>query len=222
MNDLVFTIITAMDINGGIGLGNQLPWHMPAELQHFKSMTNGKVVIVGRTTYESLPPAALKGRRYVVLSRSGNCLRREEDTAASNVREAVLIAAIESADKKEVMIAGGKEIYQQFMDFADKAIVTVVNADTKADTFLPVGMFDEWPVKSAHSLTCDHSGLDAHVTYYQRPAEGRLTPCIGMCSCSLGDIKCRGCGRTDIQVSTWNTYPKAYKRLLCQESKHVT
>lgn len=215
-----FTIIMAHDLIGNIGKAGHIPWHMPADLSHYASMTRGKPVIVGRKTYESLPEVALSSRVYIVITRdTGYALRRSADYRVSSVQE-----AIETADRMtdvEVMVAGGREIYRQFLGLADRAIVTTVRKVTEGDTTIPVDAFDGWKVEACHTLNCDESGLRGRVTYYTKPNGEILTPCEGTCSCTQGDSICRGCKRTDEEVRDWNRYCPALKRLkmevLCQD-----
>jgi len=215
MNTL-FTIIMAVGKYGAIGINNMLPWSMPEELQHYKSVTSGKIVIVGRKTYQSLPPAALRGRRYLVLT-TGEVSVRDEDMVCSSWKEALLLASKES--NGEVMIAGGASLYKEAIHFADNAVVSVVDTDREGDTYFDVRAFDCWGLKRLQGISCQQSGLYADVYHYTTKVKAS-TPCVGICSCSLGDDICRGCGREARVVTEWNSYPPALKRLLNKEAKH--
>lgn len=215
-----FTIIMAHDLAGNIGKDGGIPWHMPADLAHYSATTKGKPVIVGRKTYESLPDVALNSRVYIVATRDTDySLRRPEDCKVSSVQEAIEIA--DRMKASEVMVAGGLEIYRQFLGLADKAIVTKVRKVADGDTTISLDTFDEWKVEECRNINCEVSGLQGLVTCYVKPTRELLTPCVGTCSCTQGDSVCRGCNRTDEEVRDWNRYCPALKRLkmeaLCQD-----
>src|SRR5271154_3499119 len=105
-------LVVAVAENDVIGRGNQLPWHMPADLRHFKSLTLGKSVLMGRRTYESMGKA-LPGRTNIVLSRSPEFAPRD-CIVVKNLAEARAAAGAQSV----LMVIGGAEIYRQCLAFA--------------------------------------------------------------------------------------------------------
>jgi dihydrofolate reductase len=112
----------AVSENDVIGRGNRLPWHLPADLKHFKNLTVGKAVLMGRRTYESIGKA-LPGRVNIVLSRSpeyspGDCI------AVKTVRDARRAAGAQPA----LMVIGGAEIYRECLPAADRIHLTLVHA----------------------------------------------------------------------------------------------
>jgi dihydrofolate reductase len=122
MNTSVFELVVAVSENDVIGRGNGLPWHLPADLRHFKSLTFGKPVLMGRKTYESIGKA-LPGRTNIVLSRSedfspGDCL------VVKTLEEARIAAGAQPA----LMVIGGAEIYRQCLPHAVRIHLTLVHA----------------------------------------------------------------------------------------------
>lgn len=124
-------MIVAMAENRVIGLDNDMPWHLPADLQHFKKTTLGKPVIMGRKTYDSIG-RALPGRLNIVVSRDVD-LVIDGVTCVSTVEQA--IAAANGVD--EVMIIGGATIYEHFLAAANRLYLTFIDLKTEGDTHFP-------------------------------------------------------------------------------------
>jgi dihydrofolate reductase len=116
-------LVVAVAENDVIGRGNQLPWHLPADLRHFKSLTLGKPVLMGRKTYESIGKA-LPGRTNIVLSRS-------EDFAPGDcvVVKTLDAARIAAGAQAALMVIGGAEIYRQCLPLASRIHLTLVHTD---------------------------------------------------------------------------------------------
>ena len=130
MNQSEITLILARARNGVIGRDNQLPWHIPADLKHFKALTQGKPMIMGRRTFESLP-GLLPGRRHIVLT-------RDKDWSAPGAEVAYdLAGALGLAGDEGVSVIGGAEIFALFLDWADKIELTEVDADVAGDATVP-------------------------------------------------------------------------------------
>lgn len=115
-----------------IGFENQLLWHLPKDLKHFKEITSGHPVIMGRKTYESIGKP-LPNRTNIVVSRKTDWFE-EGILIVGSIKEAVKFA---KKIDEEVFIIGGGKIYEQTMDIVDKLEVTLVKADLQADTFFP-------------------------------------------------------------------------------------
>lgn len=115
-----------------IGFENQLLWHLPKDLKHFKEITSGHPVIMGRKTYESIGKP-LPNRTNIVVSRK-TAWFEEGILIVGSIKEAVKFA---KKIDEEVFIIGGGKIYEQTMDIVDKLEVTLVKADLEADTFFP-------------------------------------------------------------------------------------
>ncbi len=115
-----------------IGFENQLLWHLPKDLKHFKEITSGHPVIMGRKTYESIGKP-LPNRTNIVVSRKTDWFE-EGILIVGSIKEAVKFA---KKIDEEVFIIGGGKIYEQTMDIVDKLEITLVRADLQADTFFP-------------------------------------------------------------------------------------
>ena len=114
-------LVIAVAENDVIGRGNQLPWHLPADLRHFKSLTLGKPIIMGRRTYESIGKA-LPGRVNIVLSRSTGFA--PTDCVVVNTLDAARLAA---GPQRALMVIGGAEIYRQCLPEASRIHLTLVH-----------------------------------------------------------------------------------------------
>jgi dihydrofolate reductase len=128
---MILSLIAAMANQQVIGFNNQMPWHMPADLAHFKKVTLGKPVIMGRKTYDSIG-RLLPGRRNIIISRQA----KPENVAADWVSSLDAALAI-VADQAEVMIIGGAELYRQTVTMADRLYLTKIDLDTQGDAFFP-------------------------------------------------------------------------------------
>ena len=126
-------MIAALDRNRGIGHGNQLPWHLPDDLKHFKALTLGKPVLMGRKTAQSLG-RALPGRTNLVLTRSGE-VPFDGMRAVASREQALATCHAEAAD--ELCVIGGGEIYRLMMEHASDLYLTWVDTEVPADTHFP-------------------------------------------------------------------------------------
>ncbi|WP_282270816.1 dihydrofolate reductase [Stenotrophomonas sp. PS02298] len=127
------SLIAALDRNRGIGHDNAMPWHLPDDFKHFKALTLGKPILMGRKTAESLG-RALPGRTNLVLTRSGQ-VPFAGMRAVASLDEARTIAAGEGAD--ELCVIGGGEIYRLLLDQATDLHLTWVDTEVNADTHFP-------------------------------------------------------------------------------------
>lgn len=126
------TIVVAMGLKNEIGADNQLLWHLPTDLKHFKEMTTDHPIIMGRKTFESIGKA-LPNRTNIVVSRKKDWFQ-EGILIVGSIKEAVKFA---KKIDEEIFIIGGGNIYEQTMDITDKLEVTLVKAELEADVFFP-------------------------------------------------------------------------------------
>lgn len=126
------TIVVAMGEKNEIGSGNQLLWHLPKDLKHFKDLTSGHPIIMGRKTYESIGKA-LPNRTNIVVSRKKNWFQ-EGVLIVGSLKEAVKFA---KKIDENIFIIGGGNVYEQTMEIADRLEVTLVKANLEADTYFP-------------------------------------------------------------------------------------
>ncbi len=126
----IISLIAAIDEAGGLGLNNQLLCHLPADLQHFKKITMGKPIIMGRKTFASIG-RALPGRTNIVLSHSPLSID------GVIVADSLLKVVEQYQETDELMIIGGAEIYRQSMDMATRLYITRIHHHFTADVFFP-------------------------------------------------------------------------------------
>lgn len=136
------TIVVAMARNRAIGLRGEMPWHLPDELRHFKKVTLGKPVIMGRKTREAIG-MALPGRQNIVISRNPAFIAAGCQTASS------LEQAVELAHGTELMIIGGGELYRLALPHASRMVLTVVDCEPEADTWFPEWQRSEWELQGS-------------------------------------------------------------------------
>ncbi len=146
-------LIYARAANGVIGNQGGLPWHLPADLRHFKALTTGKAMIMGRKTFESFP-APLPGRRHIVLTRDAHWQANGAQVAGS-VQEALALAG-----DAPVAVIGGAEIYAQFLPRAEWIELTEVDGTYQGDTTMPP-LGPEWREVGRE----DHPAVDGKPGY---------------------------------------------------------
>ena len=139
------TLVVAMAKNGAIGHGGRMPWHLPADLAHFKKITWGKPIVMGRKTFEAIGNP-LPGRQNIVVSRNPEYSPPGCDVAAS------LEVAIELAASDEVMVIGGGQLYEKALPMANRMIVTEVDSEPEADTWFPEWDTSQWQEQSRQSF----------------------------------------------------------------------
>ena len=149
----MITIIAAVAAHGGIGCRGNLLWHISADLRHFKAVTMGAPVVMGRNTWESLPRRPLPGRRNIVVSRTPGYEAPGADTFAS-VEEALASAAITAREhpdgEKQVFVIGGGTLYARALPLADALELTRIDAVAgECDTWFPAIDFTQWRLVSS-------------------------------------------------------------------------
>ncbi|MYN15980.1 dihydrofolate reductase [Rugamonas sp. FT107W] len=145
------TIIVAMDAQRGIGINNTLPWKLPEDLAHFKRVTTGHAIIMGRKTFDSIG-RPLPNRRNIVITRNADW--RHEGVEAVNSVE----AALALLDGAPGYVIGGAEIYKQSMQLADQLIITEIARTFECDAFFPAleaGAWEETAREQHASATAD-------------------------------------------------------------------
>jgi len=131
MNKPIISIIVAMAKNRVIGKNNQMPWHLPADLAHFKKVTLGKPIIMGRKTFESIG-RPLPGRKNIIISRNSK-YKVEGCESVTSIEDALLLVK----DEEEIFIIGGGRLYAELISFADKLYLTFIDLDVDGDTKFP-------------------------------------------------------------------------------------
>lgn len=137
--------IVACDALGGIGIGNKLPWHIPQDLAHFKKVTSGKPVIMGKTTFQSLP-FVLPGRLNIVIS--STLITVPSGVIVVDSPAKALIHAAMNNTTGEAVVIGGAAIYDTFLDFYDCVYITKVEKEYATDTSLSLDFLKSLSNKS--------------------------------------------------------------------------
>ncbi|GIQ67707.1 dihydrofolate reductase [Xylanibacillus composti] len=138
----MITMIFAMGRNRVIGRDNKLPWHLPADLQYFKSVTSGSTVVMGRLTHESIG-RPLPNRRNIVIT-SDRAYQAEGCEIMHDIADIVQYAKAE----EELFVIGGAGLFSQLLPYAAKMHITWIDEEFEGDTFLPEWDRSEWKLVS--------------------------------------------------------------------------
>ena len=163
MSDTRISIISAMASNRAIGIRNTLPWQLPEDLKHFKALTMGHHIVMGRKTYDSIGKP-LPGRDTVIVTRNADyavpgCL-------AVNSLEAALTV---SHGEAEVFFVGGAELYRQALPIAHRIYLTEIQRRFDGDAFFPAFDTNQWNETSREKHhTEGPNGFEYHYVVYDR------------------------------------------------------
>lgn len=170
-------LVAAMARGRVIGQGGRMPWHLPADLRHFKATTLGRPVVMGRKTFESIGFRPLPGRPNLVVTRSdptrfeaaGALVFPSLDAALAGARD---LARRDGAD--EVAVIGGGEVYRQALPLADRMLLTEIDLAVEGDTHFPAFDAEDWREASRDPHPAeDGRPAYAFVTYERRRAPAR-------------------------------------------------
>ena len=134
---MIVSIVVAISENNAIGKNNQLLWYLPADLKHFKNITTGHTVIMGRKTYDSVGKP-LPNRRNIIITRQDITIEGCE--VVKSIEDALALCTAE----EEAFIVGGAEIYRQSIHLTDRIYLTIVHQKFDADSFFPEINYTEW------------------------------------------------------------------------------
>ena len=155
---MTLSIIVAIGKNNEIGAENDLLWHLSADLKHFKEITTGHTIIMGRKTFESLPKGPLPNRRNIVVSRNP-----ELKIEGAEVYSSLELALLKVINEEEVFIIGGDQIYKQAFPDADKLYLTRIHAEfPQADAFFPEIDYTKWTEISREAFPADEKNEYAY------------------------------------------------------------
>jgi dihydrofolate reductase len=146
---MILSAIVAMDRNRVIGYQNQMPWHLSADLKHFKNTTMGHPIIMGRNTYEAIGKP-LPGRLNIVITRRP--LEAPAEVAVVNSLEAALALV---KDEPEAFITGGQQIFQQSMSLVQRLYLTKIEHEFAGDTFFPELDENAWQIVNTDAHKAD-------------------------------------------------------------------
>jgi dihydrofolate reductase len=149
------SIIAAVADNYAIGKANNLPWHLPADLKHFRQLTTGHAIVMGKRTFESLPKGPLPNRKNIVLTSVMSEGVNEGYFEADSLEDAVYLCEHE----EKVFIIGGATVYKQSIDKVNTMYITWIHNDFSADTYFPKIDFNEWKEVSREDHDPDEQNL---------------------------------------------------------------
>ncbi|NWK83696.1 dihydrofolate reductase [Staphylococcus sp. GSSP0090] len=150
---MTLSILVAHDQQRVIGVNNQLPWHLPSDLKHVKSLTTGNTLVMGRATFESIGKP-LPNRRNVVLTRNKSFQPEGVD---------VIHSFEEIYDLPgHVFIFGGQSLFEEMIDKVDDMYITVIEDKYNGDTFFPPYTFENWEVASSNKGVLDEKNTIPH------------------------------------------------------------
>ncbi|RKD21729.1 dihydrofolate reductase [Ammoniphilus oxalaticus] len=155
----MISFIVAMDRNRAIGVNNEMPWHLPADLAYFKRVTMGKPIIMGRKTHESIG-RALPGRENIVLT-------RDPSYTSPGCRVIHSVAELEALceaefKNQEVFVIGGAELFRQTLEIADRLYITTIDEVFAGDTFFPEVTEAEWELTASEPGVQDEKNQYPH------------------------------------------------------------
>ena len=150
---MTLSILVAHDQQRVIGVNNQLPWHLPSDLKHVKSLTTGNTLVMGRATFESIGKP-LPNRRNVVLTRNKS-FKPEGVDVIHSFEEIYNLPG-------HVFIFGGQSLFEEMIDKVDDMYITVIEDKYNGDTFFPPYTFKDWEVASSNKGGLDEKNTIPH------------------------------------------------------------
>ena len=160
---MILSLIAAMDNNRLIGQDNKLPWHLPADLAHFKNVTMKKPILMGRKTYDSIG-RPLPGRKNIVLTRS-NDFEIEGVTVYNSLDEAISA----SQDVDELMVIGGSSIYEMVLPKVQRMYLSYVDGKFEGDAWFPEFDENDWNIiDSKEQLPDEKNSYSCKFVTYER------------------------------------------------------
>ena len=164
-------IISAVSVDGIIGIGEKIPWKISEDFKHFRETTMGNMLLVGATTFKTLPPKAHEGREFIIL----NSNKRIPTKGVQYYQFSKLDVVLDLINHPNVLldkvfVIGGASIYDQLIDYCDEAIITWVNKTyPEGDKRFPISnLFTNFDVYSDQDWQESKSGLQYKITYYTR------------------------------------------------------
>ena len=161
----IISLVVAVAQNRAIGKDNHLLCHLPEDMRHFREVTLGRPVIMGRKTWESLPEAfrPLPGRHNIVVSRNA-AYQAEGATVASSLEEAIA----QAGNVEQINIIGGADIFRLALPMADVLDMTEIDASFDADTFFPEFLPEDWQETSRKTQQSESGPTFSFVEYRRR------------------------------------------------------
>lgn len=170
---MLISLVVAMADNGVIGNAGGLPWHLPDDLKHFRALTLGKSVLMGRRTFESIG-RPLPGRQNLIMSRATLPTVAGDVKVVANLQQAVAFTRARAGEQAELCVIGGAQIYALSMAYAGRIYLTQVHASVSGDVYFPAyqphcdghGSLTQWREieRSSHPADSRHAYSMSFVT----------------------------------------------------------
>jgi len=172
LNGVKVIIISAVSIDGVIGIDEKIPWKISEDFKHFRETTMGNLVIMGYNTFKTLPAKALEGREYMVLN-GDNPFPITSNKNVYRFRELSTVLHLIGSGKNvfdKVFVAGGAMVYDTFMEYCDEAIITWVNKTyPEGNKRFPIDkLFNNFTATGETVWMKSKAGLIFKHTYYKR------------------------------------------------------
>lgn len=167
MTTLRLSLLVAMARNRVIGRNNKLPWHLPADLKHFKFLTMGQTIVMGRKTYESIG-RPLPGRANIIVTRQTG-YEVPGAIVVNTIDDALLICERTGSINGENFIIGGEELYRQTLKICQRIYITEIQRDFEGDAFFPEFDPNEWEEKQRdRHISENDTNLEYHFVVLDR------------------------------------------------------
>lgn len=165
-------IIAAVSVDGVIGIDDNIPWRIPEDFKHFRDTTMGNMLLVGATTFKTLPPKAHEGRQFIILNNGERFkdLKTIQYYQFSRLDLVLDLIRHENVSLDKVFVIGGASIYDQLIDHCDDVIITWVNKTyPEGNKKFPItNLFANFDVYSDQDWQESKTGLSYKITYYTR------------------------------------------------------
>jgi dihydrofolate reductase len=167
MTSLRLSLLVAMAKNRVIGRDNKLPWHLPADLKHFKYLTMGQTIVMGRKTYESIGKP-LPCRVNIIITRQAG-YEVPGATVVSTIDDALLMCEKIRSINGENFIIGGEELYRQTLKMCQRIYITEIQRDFEGDVYFPEVDPNEWEETQRHKhISENDTNLEYHFVVLDR------------------------------------------------------
>ncbi|MFZ1853179.1 MAG: dihydrofolate reductase [Nitrosomonas sp.] len=167
MKSPVLSLLVAMSNNRVIGKNNQLPWYLPEDLKHFKALTMGHPIIMGRKTYESIGKV-LPGRTNIIISRMENYVIPGA-IVVNSIQDALTAGCEVDTPYEEIFVIGGEEIFRQMLPLSQRIYLTEIQKIFEGDTFFPELNSNEWhEIERIKHVSLDSTQLEYHFVILNR------------------------------------------------------
>lgn len=163
----MISIIVAKAKNNAIGMDNKLLWHISEDLKRFKRITDGKTILMGRKTFQSLP-GVLPNRKHIIATKNKD-FKTDDNIITDPDLQSLLQAYSDPSCEEEVFVIGGASVYSQALPYCGKLYFTIVERDFEGDTFFPEIDYNEWAVlERSETMTDEKSGINFYYLTLER------------------------------------------------------